>query len=128
MTGAAVIVRPLEPSDADILIPLRRQALAAEPLAFGASMEDDRTLSPDLLRASLADPARFAVIGAFDADALVGMAGLLRMEKLKARHRAMLWGMFVTRAHAAAAWARPFCGRPSTARARGRGFSRSTCR
>jgi RimJ/RimL family protein N-acetyltransferase len=98
MTGAAVIVRPLEPSDADILIPLRRQALAAEPLAFGASMEDDRTLSPDLLRASLADPARFAVIGAFDADALVGMAGLLRMEKLKARHRAMLWGMFVTRA------------------------------
>jgi RimJ/RimL family protein N-acetyltransferase len=93
---AIVNIRCLEPDDADALIALRREALSREPLAFGAALDDDRTLSADLLRASLADAGSFAIIGAFDAEALVGMAGLFRMEKLKARHRAMIWGMYVT--------------------------------
>lgn len=91
-------IRCLKPSDADALIALRREALSSQPLAFGASLDDDRTLSADLLRASLADVDNSAIVGAFDAHALVGMAGVFRMEKLKARHRAMIWGMFVTRA------------------------------
>ena len=91
-------IRCLQPDDADALIVLRREALSSEPLAFGASLEDDRTLSPDFLRASLADGDSFAIIGAFDADTVVGMAGVMRMEKVKARHRAMIWGMFVGRA------------------------------
>jgi RimJ/RimL family protein N-acetyltransferase len=95
MTETAITVRCLEPADCDVIIALRREALAAEPLAFGASIEDDRTLSPELLRASLADAPAFAIVGAFDAHTLVGMAGLLRMEKVKARHRALVWGMFV---------------------------------
>jgi RimJ/RimL family protein N-acetyltransferase len=77
---------------------LRREALSSEPLAFAASLDDDRTLSPDLLRVSLDDAGSFAIIGAFDGDTLVGMAGVMRMEKTKARHRAMIWGMFVGRA------------------------------
>jgi RimJ/RimL family protein N-acetyltransferase len=88
-------VRCLEPHDADALMALRREALSSEPLAFGASLDDDRTLSPDLLRASLAAADNSAIIGAFDGHALVGMAGVFRMDKLKARHRAMIWGMFV---------------------------------
>jgi GNAT superfamily N-acetyltransferase len=91
-------VRRLAPSDADEVIALRREALSSQPLAFGASLDDDRTLAPDLLRASLADADNSAIIGAFDAGALVGMAGVFRMEKLKTRHRAMIWGMYVTRA------------------------------
>ena len=90
-----VKIRRLEPADADTLMALRREALASEPLAFAASLDDDRTLSPDLLRVSLADADSSAVIGAFDAGALVGMAGVVRMDKLKMRHRAMIWGMFV---------------------------------
>ena len=96
VTAAAVTVRCLEPAEADILIPLRREALASEPLAFGASMEDDRALAPERLRASLADTGKFAIIGAFESGTLVGMAGLFRMDTLKARHRAGIWGMFVT--------------------------------
>ena len=96
MTEAPVTVRCVEGADADAVIALRRQALSSEPLAFGASMEDDRTLSRDLLRASLTDAGNFAILGAFDGQTLVGMAGVFRMEKLKARHRAMIWGMFVT--------------------------------
>ena len=89
-------VRSLEPSDADDVIALRREALSSQPLAFGASLDDDRTLAPDLLRTSLADADNSGIIGAFDAGALVGMAGVFRPEKLKARHRAMIRGMYVT--------------------------------
>jgi GNAT superfamily N-acetyltransferase len=91
-----VSIRCLEPRDADAVIALRREALTSEPLAFAASLEDDRTLSRERLRASLADVATSAIIGAFDGQTLVGMAGVFRMDTLKARHRAMMWGMFVT--------------------------------
>jgi RimJ/RimL family protein N-acetyltransferase len=96
VTAPAVTVRCLQPAEADIVIPLRREALASEPLAFGASMADGRTQAPDLLRTSLEDTDTFAIIGAFDGGTIVGMAGVFRMDTLKARHRARIWGMFVT--------------------------------
>jgi len=89
-------VRTLEPADASAAIALRREALSSFPLAFGASLEDDRGLSLEFMRSSLADVASSAVLGAFEGEALVGMVGIVRLEKLKSRHRAMIWGMFVT--------------------------------
>src|SRR5688500_20013829 len=96
VTATAVTVRCLEPAEADIVIPLRREALASEPLAFGASMEDDRALAPERLRASLADTGKFAIIGAFQSGTLVGMAGRLRMDPREARRPAGLRGLFLT--------------------------------
>jgi len=92
----ALRVRALEPDDAQALIALRREALSSAPLAFGSSLEDDRGLSLEFIRSSLANVSNFAVLGAFEGEALVGMAGIIRLEKLKSRHRAMVWGMFVT--------------------------------
>jgi GNAT superfamily N-acetyltransferase len=92
----AMKVRTLEPDDAPALIVLRREALSSAPLAFGSSLEDDRGLSLEFVRSSLADVANSAVLGAFEGEALVGMAGIIRLEKTKSRHRAMIWGMFVT--------------------------------
>jgi RimJ/RimL family protein N-acetyltransferase len=92
----AMKIRALEPDDAPAVIALRREALSTSPLAFGASLDDDRGLSLESMRSSLASVAGFAVLGAFEGEALVGMAGILRLEKLKSRHRAMIWGMFVT--------------------------------
>jgi RimJ/RimL family protein N-acetyltransferase len=89
-------VSALAPDDAPAVIALRREALSTTPLAFGASLEDDRGLSHESMRSSLADAVGSAVLGAFDAEALVGMAGIVRLEKVKSRHRAMIWGMFVT--------------------------------
>jgi len=52
------------------------------------------------MRSSLANVASFAVLGAFEGEALVGMAGIIRLEKLKSRHRAMQWeGGFVAEHH-----------------------------
>lgn len=96
MTDATIRVRAVEPSDAPGVIALRREALVSSPLAFAASPEDDRGLSLEGMRSSLADGGNSAILGAFDGEALVGMVGVIRFEKVKARHRAMIWGMFVT--------------------------------
>ena len=90
-------VRALEPADAEALVALRREALASSPLAFSSSPEDDhRGRSADGIRSSLADRADFAVYGAFLEGRLAGMAGVYRPEKAKLRHRAEVWGMYVS--------------------------------
>ena len=60
-TAAAVTEAPLEVRllglpDAEDYLALRREALAAEPLAFTAHPEDDRVQDPGFLRARLARP------------------------------------------------------------------------
>ncbi len=91
----ALTLRALVPDDVAALVALRREALTTAPLAFCASVEDDRGLSVEGVRASLAGPG-YAVFGAFEGDALVGMAGVIRQERLKLRHRAAVWGLYVT--------------------------------
>lgn len=95
MTLSFDAVRALEPREAIQLVELRRAALADTPLAFAASLEDDRACDVDFVRSSLARVDRSAVFGAFVDCALVGMAGLVREEMLKMRHKALVWGMYV---------------------------------
>ena len=95
MTAAAG-VRQLTPNDAARLVTLRREALDTDPLAFAASVEDDRGLSLDLVSASLADTAEQAVFGYFDDERLGGMVGIARGSKVKQRHTATIWGMYVS--------------------------------
>ena len=90
-----ITVRALEPDDVSALVALRREALASHPLAFASSLEDDRSTSIDHMRASLANVASSVVYGAFDAEALVGMVGAYRSDKVKMRHKAEVWGMYV---------------------------------
>ncbi len=95
-----VVIRPLVPDDVPALLPLRREALEAAPLAFGSSPEDDtRGGSEAYMRAALADVENAAAVGAFDGDRLVGMAGVVRGGSVKVRHRAYIWGMYVTPAY-----------------------------
>jgi hypothetical protein len=56
-------VRRLRVEDVASLVSLRREALEADPLAFGASVDDDRGLSLELVRTSLADHEEQAVFG-----------------------------------------------------------------
>ncbi len=89
-------VRRLSPEDAETLVGLRREALENDPFAFSASPEDDRGLSLDFVRSFLGDMEEQAVFGAFDGDALVGMAGIHREPKIKRRHIAHVWGVYVS--------------------------------
>ena len=88
-------IRRLRPDDAPALIALRREALEVDPLAFAASVEDDRALSLDFVRTALADDQEQAVFGYFHGDDLAGMVGVIRDLKVKFRHKATIWGMYV---------------------------------
>jgi GNAT superfamily N-acetyltransferase len=93
--SAGWTVRRLAPDDAPALASLRRQALESEPLAFGASVEDDRLLATDFARAMLADPREHAILGLFLGADLAGMIGVLRDVHRKRRHVATIWGLYV---------------------------------
>ena len=88
-------IRPLRPGDAPALVSLRREALEVDPLAFAASTEDDRALSLDFVRTALADDQEQAVFGLFHGADLAGMVGVIRESKVKRRHKATIWGMYV---------------------------------
>jgi GNAT superfamily N-acetyltransferase len=90
-----MITRRLMVPDAAALVVLRRHALESDPLAFAASIEDDRGLSLDFLRTVLADASEQAIFGHFQGTELLGMVGLMRESKAKRRHLATIWGMFV---------------------------------
>ena len=89
-----ITVRPIYPEDIPALIAMRRTGLQQEPHSFGASLEDDRTLDPRFVEAALSDSDQ-AILGAF-APGLVGMVGIYRDRLLKARHKAQIWGMYVS--------------------------------
>lgn len=94
-----VVVRVLGPADVDAYLALRREALAASPLAFGESVEEHDTRTRDDERARLAaDDADTYVLGAFVGDRLLGMAGITRGPRHKAWHRAAIWGVYVAEA------------------------------
>ena len=91
-----VNIRRLRVEDAAALIALRREALENHPLAFGASIDDDRGLSLDFVRTALADEHQQAVFGGFEGATLTGMVGVIREARIKRRHTALIWGMYVT--------------------------------
>ena len=92
-------IRRLDVEDASVLVALRQEALETEPLAFAASLTDDFALMIESVRSFLGAPDTQAVYGAFEGSHLVGMIGLFKATKLKQRHKAMIWGMYVQPRH-----------------------------
>ena len=95
--------------DAGRLYSLRREAISGEPTAFGSSPADCRFRKIDAVEECLTDANRavFAIADPADPERLVAMAGISRETRDKQRHRASIWGVYVSPAH------------------RGRGFGRS---
>src|SRR5687768_3828471 len=89
-------VRKLDRDDAEPWASLRREALEANPLAFGASIPDDPRLLVEFILTRLTSPEESAVFGAFIDGALVGIVGIRRNTGAKERHKSLLWGMYVT--------------------------------
>jgi len=71
----------LTPTDAPDLLALRREALQSDPLAFGASPEDDRPL--EFVQKALADTANQAVFGFYEENKL---AGMILMDQRRGTH------------------------------------------
>ena len=98
MSRSHTTVIRLQPRDAERYAALRREMLVDSPWAFAASLEDDRGVNPALMRESLAG-AEYAVVAVEspdDRERLLAVAGVLREVKIKRRHIALIWGVYVT--------------------------------
>jgi ribosomal protein S18 acetylase RimI-like enzyme len=91
------VIRRLSVHDADAYVQLRQEALLAEPYAFASSPDDDQVQSPEMLHELLTGNEE-AIFGCF-VPHLVGVAGIYRQEGRKSRHKAQLWGVYVTGTH-----------------------------
>jgi ribosomal protein S18 acetylase RimI-like enzyme len=95
----AIAIRQLGGADFASYRALRLRGLAEHPEAFTSSAEEEATPEGDArIAARLGQAAHAphdAVLGAFDADVLVGAVGLAVDTREKVRHRAHLFGMYV---------------------------------
>jgi GNAT superfamily N-acetyltransferase len=89
-------IRKLDRDDAEGWASLRQEALEAHPLALGASIPEDPKILVESFLARLTSNEESAVFGAFIGDSLIGIAGIRRNPSEKERHKALVWGMYVT--------------------------------
>ena len=87
-------IRRLASADARDFHRLRLEGFALQARAFRYAPEDEAQLMESEIEARL---ARDFVLGAFDGEALVGIAGLSREKGVKTAHKALLFGMYLRR-------------------------------
>lgn len=92
-------IRPLGVGDAEAAHALRLEGLERHPDAFLSDAEEERAAGPLAMRRRLernaASGGETVLFGAFDAERLVGMTGLVREKPRKRRHRACIVAVYV---------------------------------
>jgi RimJ/RimL family protein N-acetyltransferase len=82
--------------DADRLKSMRVEATKESPTSVYPTPEEELEKSIDEFQKKLGWDLYNYIVGAFDDDRLVGIAGLRRERGQKIHHKAILWGIYVT--------------------------------
>ena len=90
-----VSVRQLSGADAAEYAELRLQALRDAPSAFASSYEEERLVTPAGWRERLAPTPDKTSFGAYIGPQLTGITTLVREQKLKQRHKANIYAVYV---------------------------------
>ena len=88
-------IRVLSEADAAEFWAVRLRGLREDPESFGSAYEESVDTPIEEVARRLKGPADSFVFGAF-APHLVGTVGCHRKEGMKLRHKATIWGMYVT--------------------------------
>jgi heme-degrading monooxygenase HmoA/ribosomal protein S18 acetylase RimI-like enzyme len=92
------MIRDIKQDEAESFWSLRLEALIQHPTAFGSSYEESKDTPMEVVRERLSGNDNQFVLGAYSGEGnrLVGMVGFKRETSLKSRHKAFIWGMYVT--------------------------------
>jgi RimJ/RimL family protein N-acetyltransferase len=83
-------------ADADRFKTMRVDAAKESPASVKPTPEEELERSIDDFKKKLRWDSHNIILGAFDGDQLVGIAGLRREPGKKTHHTAILWGIYVT--------------------------------
>jgi len=106
LPAPATEIRRLTPDDAALYRDIRLESLALAPEAYGSSHVDESRHPPDWFAERLREAW---VAGAFQGDALVGIAAHVVRDGAKHRHKGFLWGVYVRPAARRGGVARRLC-------------------
>lgn len=92
-------IRPLTADEASIYQELRLKALVDCPTAFSSSHHEERQRPLEQIRTFLSGGHERVILGAFNDQTLIGIAGVGRESLLKQRHKAFIRSMYVEPSH-----------------------------
>lgn len=88
-------IRLLKPLDAEDYRNIRLEALQNNPESFGSSYEEEKENPLETYKSRFQSDESFT-FGAFENEKLVGVATLVKENKLKLKHKANIFAMYVS--------------------------------
>jgi RimJ/RimL family protein N-acetyltransferase len=96
MEQAVLEIRPLATGDATAFRQIRLQAISDSPSAVWPTYEEEAKRTVEEIEARIQRKDTQVVFGAFIDSKLVGIAGLRREPLEQVKHKAVLWGVFIS--------------------------------
>ena len=88
-------IRQIHANDAEKYRKIRLEALQTNPEAFGSSYEEEKIYSVEMFQNRLQNDHSFT-FGAFEQEKLLGVVSLVVEQKIKIKHRANIYAMYVS--------------------------------